>query len=333
MEIGIGLFTGQRQPTADRSWSDVYDEMTDVVAFADDVGLDSAWVSEHHFSRDGYMPSLLPTLGAFAEATDDIDLGTAMLLAPLHDPVRIAEDAATVSLLSSGRLVLGLANGFREHEFDQFGVDMRERARRTTEAIEIARAAWSEGPLEIDPQFHAIDPDTTVTPKPTTAPTITLGGVAKPAVRRAAIRADGWNAPEHISIDEVRKRVEYQRRLREAERNADDFEVYVHRYCFVADSTEAAWEHLKDPLFTVNRRYAEWETGEEIDALPEERKRLLQDRAIYGTPSAVADRIDEIRAALGDDVNVVLRTYFPGANTDAVRRSIELLGDEVAPTV
>ena len=333
MEVGVGLFNGQQHPDDDRPRSAVYGEMVDLVERADDVGLDSAWVSEHHFTPDGYMSSLLPTLGAFASRTSQITLGTSMLLAPLHDAVRVAEDAATVSLLSQGRLVLGLSNGYRHQEFDGFGVDRRERADRTEEAVRIARAAWSPGPLGLDPRGRPGSGDTQVTPVPDSPPRITLGGTSKPAVRRAALLADGWTGNEPLSLEEVTKRVRYQRRLREVEKRDEPFTVYLQRYCFVDDSAEAAWDRIRDAMFYVQRTYDEYHSGERIDELAPERKRKLRDQTIVGTPDEVAADLAAYGDAVGDDLHVILRPYFPGVDPAAVERCIERIGDEVAPTI
>src|SRR6056297_3551519 len=147
MEIGTGLFTCQRRPDDDRSMSDLYDEMLTLGRAIDDAGLASAWVSEHHFAEDGYLSATMPSLGALAAATDDVELGTCIALAPLYDSVRLAEDAATVDLLSGGRLTLGLSIGYREPEMEAFGVTSDERVARTRDAVNVVRGAWSDGPL------------------------------------------------------------------------------------------------------------------------------------------------------------------------------------------
>src|SRR5437899_134585 len=133
VRIGIGLFTGQVPPGSGRTFTHEYRDVVDMVRLAETLGFDSAWVSEHHGSGDGYMPSLLVTLAACAAATDRILLGTGVVLAPFHHPLRLAEDAATVDLISGGRLVLGLGLGWREEEFRMFDVPIGERARRTAE--------------------------------------------------------------------------------------------------------------------------------------------------------------------------------------------------------
>src|SRR5919197_1219049 len=143
VQIGIGLFTGQIPPGSDRSFGQEYREVLDLVRLAETIGFDSAWVSEHHGSSDGYLPSLLPMLAAFATSTERIKIGTGVVLAPFHDPLRLAEDAAVVDQLSGGRLVLGLANGWREEEFRMFGSPRAERGARTEETVEVLRRAFT----------------------------------------------------------------------------------------------------------------------------------------------------------------------------------------------
>src|SRR5438105_1048122 len=143
LHIGIGLFTGQVPPDSSRTFVQEYREIVDLARLAETLGFESVWVSEHHGSGDGYMPSLLPTLAAFAAATEHIKLGTGVMLTPFHHPLRLAEDAATVDLISGGRLILGLGLGWREEEFRMFGVPISERVRRTIETVEVLRRAWT----------------------------------------------------------------------------------------------------------------------------------------------------------------------------------------------
>ncbi|MEO8425087.1 MAG: LLM class flavin-dependent oxidoreductase, partial [Actinomycetota bacterium] len=143
LRIGIGLFTGQVPAGSDRTFGREYRETLELVRLAEALGFDSAWVSEHHGASDGYLPSLLPMLAAFAAATDRIRLGTGVILTPLHDPLRLAEDAAVVDQLSEGRLTLGLGIAWRPEEFRMFGVPFGERLARTVDTVEILRRAWT----------------------------------------------------------------------------------------------------------------------------------------------------------------------------------------------
>ncbi|WP_128478802.1 LLM class flavin-dependent oxidoreductase [Halorussus pelagicus] len=331
MEIGTGLFTCQRRPDDDRTTGAIYDEMLTLGRAIDESGLASAWVSEHHFAADGYLSATMPTLGALAAETENIKLGTCIALAPLYDGVRLAEDAATVDLLADGRLTLGLAIGSNPTEFEEFGVPREERVERMRDTTDLLRAAWSEGPLEYDAEFHDVSPDVSVTPKPDGEIPVMYGGSAKPAVRRAARVADAWCAPSALSVAGVRKRVEDIRSVREEENLDREFQIYVLQHGFVGDSKEDAWEQMKDGYFYIQRRYAEIFSGEEVAELDDERKRELKEQAVFGTPEQVIDQLETYRDALGDDVHFVFRTYHPGIGTDRMVECVERLGEEVVP--
>lgn len=340
MDVGIGLFTCQRRPGDDRSMAEIYDEMLTLARTADEAGLASAWVSEHHFVDDGYLSATMPSLGAIAGVTNDIEIGTCIALAPLYDSVRLAEDAATVELLSSGRMTVGLSIGYRDPEFEGFGVPQAERVARTEDAVRVLRGAWSEGPLGYDPEFHPVGPDRTVTPKPASPPPVVLGGKAQPAVRRAARLGDGWIAPSSLSIDGIRTRLDDIERARAGEPGEaggpgespdDGFRTYVLQHGFVAGSREAAWNRMEGGYRYMLRKYAAWARGEPVAELDREQLEAAKERAIFGTPSEVAGQLAKYREALGDDVHFVFRCYQPGVGTDAMADCIERLGEDVLP--
>jgi len=331
MEIGTGLFTCQRRPDDDRSMGAIYDEMRTLARAIEAADLDSAWVSEHHFADDGYLSGTMPALGAIAAETETIEIGTCIALAPLYDAVRLAEDAATVDLLSGGRATVGLAIGSNPREFEAFGVPREERVERLVDTKRVLEHAWSDGPLDYDPEFHDVSPDVSVTPKPESDVPIMLGGAAKPAVRRAARTADAWCAPSALSIGGLKKRVEDIRTVREEEDIDGDFGVYVLQHGFVGDSREEAWEQMRDGYFYIQRRYEEIFSGDSVDELDDERKAELKEQAIFGTPEQVCEELETYRDALGDDIHFIFRTYHPGVGTDAMVDCVHRLGDEVRP--
>ena len=180
LRVGVGLWTGQG--------SDYRDAVPLAVA-AEEAGFDSFWVTEHHSLPDGYLPAPLTLLAALAPVTARIALGTGLVLAPLHHPLRLAEDAAVVDRLSGGRLVLGLGLGYAEHEYRAFGVDPARRGGRLEALVGALRTAWTGRPF-CAPELGLYD--VRVTPTPAHPVPIWLGGSSDKAFDRAARLGDGF---------------------------------------------------------------------------------------------------------------------------------------------
>ncbi len=187
--IGLGLYTGQRLG-GDGPGLGV--EIREIARASEDAGFDAFWVSEHHGWPDGYLPSPLIALAVAASATTTISLGSGVVIAPLHDPIRLAEDAAVVDQLSGGRLVLGLGVGYLDAEYRMFGVAPSSRGQRLTETVEILRTAWRGQTFSYDGSVISLDA-VRVTPSPVGDDDIPiwLGGYADAALKRAADLADG----------------------------------------------------------------------------------------------------------------------------------------------
>src|SRR3979411_16618 len=114
------------------------------------AGLDSMWVSEHHFAEDGYMPAVLPILAALLARTNRIAVATDRLAASLHDPIRLAEDAIALDLLSGGRFILGLSLCYRPEEFAGFGSGPSTDAQRLEALVPVLRAAFTGRAANVD---------------------------------------------------------------------------------------------------------------------------------------------------------------------------------------
>jgi alkanesulfonate monooxygenase SsuD/methylene tetrahydromethanopterin reductase-like flavin-dependent oxidoreductase (luciferase family) len=162
--------------------------LLEMAEWADQRGCLYLSLSEHHGSEDGYLPSSLTMAAAVAARTTNVRIGINAIPAPFYDPLRLAEDAAVVDLISGGRLDLTVAGGYVQSEFDMFGLDPSERPARVRETIETLRAAWSGEPFEYRGRMVQ------VTPRPAQpgGPTILLGGSSEAAARRAARLADGF---------------------------------------------------------------------------------------------------------------------------------------------
>jgi len=118
-------------------------DAVDQSVLAEELGFDSVFMTEHHFSRHGIVPDNLSMLAFIAARTQRIRLGTAVSVLPLHDPVRLAESVALVDMLSGGRLDFGIGRGYQWGEFDGFGVSLDERVARFDESIDVILRTWN----------------------------------------------------------------------------------------------------------------------------------------------------------------------------------------------
>src|SRR5919205_352386 len=142
---GFGLWYDFRQKPPLGDYAACYGECLEEIEEGERLGFEGAWLSEHHFVDDGYLPSPLVVAAAIAARTSTITIGTNILLLPMHHPLRVAEDAAVVSLVSGGRFVLGVGQGYVQHEFETLGFERKFRPSLFEEGIEVIRRALGEG--------------------------------------------------------------------------------------------------------------------------------------------------------------------------------------------
>jgi alkanesulfonate monooxygenase SsuD/methylene tetrahydromethanopterin reductase-like flavin-dependent oxidoreductase (luciferase family) len=179
----------------------LYRETINQIVWAESLGFDSVWLTEHHFVEDGYCPSPLVVAAAIGERTSRMRIGTNLMLLPIADPVRVAEDAAALSILTGGRFDLGVGLGYREIEFDYFGRKLNHRPSLMEEGVDIIKRAWSGEPISFNGRRFTVD-NLKVTPAPDTAPGLLMGGMAPVAVERAARLGDGFLSTGGIGHEE-----------------------------------------------------------------------------------------------------------------------------------
>jgi alkanesulfonate monooxygenase SsuD/methylene tetrahydromethanopterin reductase-like flavin-dependent oxidoreductase (luciferase family) len=335
LKIGVGLFTGQIPPGSGRTFTQEYRDAIELVRLAEAEGIDGAWVSEHHFSEDGYLPSLLVLMAAFAATTERIELGTGVVLAPFHDPIRMAEDFAVVDQLSGGRTIAGFGIAWRDEEFREFGIDVKDRVGRTKELVEILRLAWGEERFNYSGK-HFNYSGVAVTPKPARVPPILIGGFVDGAIRRAGRLGDGYIS-SRVSPDRARDAF---RMAAEARAHADKDGapiVAILQNAFVTNDPDGDWPMVRDGIGHQLGTYTGWREGTdtpgkrlEVKAPDEESIRAT---TAYGKPDDVVSFLEPIVKVLSEypESHLVLRLHYPGMEREPAARAVELLGREVAP--
>ncbi|MGE3536403.1 MAG: LLM class flavin-dependent oxidoreductase [Candidatus Tectimicrobiota bacterium] len=344
----FGLFQSVQLPEPG-SQVKYYREALEQVRHAEQLGYTSVWFTEHHFSRHGIVPSSLAVLAYLAGVTRTIRLGTAVSVLPFHNPIQLAEEAATVDLLSDGRLDLGVGRGYQWGEFHKFGVSMDEATRRFEEAMEVLTRAWTATePFDHRGEFWQFH-DMTLHPRPLQHPHPPLWVAASSPGSMDRVARHHWNLliGQGETFQQVAAQVEY---FRSAVADAGGVyapnRVVAARAMYTAPSREQARQDTEAPFMWFKR------TGQEVSAPPEHQVELLPEdfkeyrrryaRGVYanydtmwdnvtlfGTPDDVAERIAGLRHAGVE--NLIFFINYGGIEHHKVLASLELFADKVMP--
>lgn len=336
MGLGYGLLSAQLRP-GETDWTRAYDETVRLAVEAERLGFSSVWTTEHHFVDDGYMPSLLVVSAALAQATSRIEIGTGVILAPMHHPLRLAEDAATVQLLSHGRLVLGLGLGWSETEYRGLGADPRRRGAAMEEILRILPQAWSGEPFSHQGSVYRL-PTLGVRPAPPSRIPVIIGGSAEAAIRRAARLADGLfsNAPADKFVEQVRW---IQAECERIGRDPSSIRFIHYSILLPGASREEALTRYRDAVWALNWKYSDMEASA-TRALPPPAtpafdrpdEALLKGRTAYaGSPEQILEVLLDIRQQAAVPVEFVARSHLPLLGYGAQLELMQTLAEDVAP--
>jgi probable F420-dependent oxidoreductase len=266
-KISFGLWYDFRNPAQwRRSDKEVYDATIEQVTWAETIGYDDVWLTEHHFVDDGHSPSPLILASAIAMRTKKIRIGTSVLLLPLYDPVRVAEDGATIDVLSGGRFELGIGVGYRTDEFAGLGINHSHRGARADEGLEIIRRLWEGETVTFQGKHFKIEA-AKLSPLPIQKPRppLWVGGFAKASVRRAARLADGYiGTGDMTGLYKL-----YCDELRAAGKDPAQARLAGGMlWLVVANDPEKTWNEMAPQVqFQINV-YSEWSKKAAIPGMP-----------------------------------------------------------------
>jgi alkanesulfonate monooxygenase SsuD/methylene tetrahydromethanopterin reductase-like flavin-dependent oxidoreductase (luciferase family) len=253
-----------RSPPFGTSNRDLCRVALEQAAWADKQGFEAIQLPEHHGSPDGYDPSPFVLGAAIAARTSKIRIHPSAILLPLHDPVRVAEDASVLDNISAGRLDLTIGLGYVHSEFAMFGVSIKDRAKLVDDKLVALRRALAGD------KFEYLGRTIFVTPRPIQQPTppIYIGGGVLAAARRAAVLGDGF-LPQKLD-DELRNAyIQACGELGKLPGPIIDV-VGAHQFIFVTEDPEAAWEKIAPHALYETNAYNKWacETGVAMPFMP-----------------------------------------------------------------
>ena len=310
--------------------ADFYAAMFEQIEYLDQAGFETLWTTEHHFVDDGYLAATMPMLAAIAARTRRIKIGSFVLLAPFYHPLRLAEDAALIDVISNGRLRLGIGVGYRREEFEIFQIPRNERLGRTLETIEIMRRAWSGERFSFQGK-HFNFKDARVLPKPISpnGPEILWGGMNPESIKRSARLDLGFAC--NLGTSEIRK---YHEALRELGKDPAGYSVVNSRPVYVADSEEQAWQEIAPGMLYQMELYGKWLADGGIDTSGRYRpdEDALRKSAILGPPKRVIEQLREVIART-PATEIALGMQQPGLDPKLGMRSLRRFATEVRPAL
>ena len=331
----FGLYSSIANPPRGDHLDRCVDQVIAEAQLAEASGFDSCFFGEHHQDKDGFLPSPLIVATAVAAQTQRLNVGTSVILLPLHHPVHVAEDVTTLDIVSKGRIILGVGVGYQASDFRAFGVPMEHRAALFEEGVEIIRKCWSGEPFSFHGAHYTLD-DLQILPRPfqTPAPPLWIGASVPAAIRRAGRLGDAFVSTPSTTLEDTVRSVDlYRQAALEAGRQP---QVVLMRDAWVAQSRAEA-EAVYGPEVMAAYRYY-WENRlAEFRHMDSEAEftldNLAQDRLILGEPEACVREFHRWHEATGADYCLLrLRhAHSGGPAHERILDAVKLFGDRVLP--
>jgi alkanesulfonate monooxygenase SsuD/methylene tetrahydromethanopterin reductase-like flavin-dependent oxidoreductase (luciferase family) len=331
MSVGVlftqGLVTGDPHQTLN--------EILAQAEAADRLGFSAALTTEHKYS-DEYFGSPLHLSYAIAARTQRVKVGTAIAIAPLYNPVELAQDAAMLDQLSGGRAWLGLGVGYMPVDYSTVGVGWDDRAQRFDETLRILRAAWTQERFSFAEQVYSFD-DVSVIPKPRQEGGVPLHLAAwtPGGIRRAGRLGDGWITNALMSLETMTAMAGQYREAAAA--GGRDPHVTSIRFCWPYTSREAALEKFGDTALAMARTLFDYVAITDLPGVTESAQITLEefvkDRFVFGTPEECVETIGRFRDQAGVDDFLMIFRYPTGPDHESVLEAMELFGTEVLPAL
>lgn len=304
---------------------------------AEAAGFDFLSLTHHSFSPECQTSAPFVTFAAIAARTRRIRLAPIIFILPLYQPTAVAEQVASLDVISNGRVIFGIGIGYRDYEFEGHGVNPRHRGARTDEAMTLMREGWASGRFDFQGTYFQV-PNLPAVPLPVQRPhpPMWVGGISEPGMRRAARLGDGWITDNMHTLDEEAELAGRYRALC-AEQGREPF-VIVTRNAWVAETEEEVVADWYQSVIDFHLGYIK--AGLEIadpqgiydrldrgDAVP--LAEFAQDRAIAGTPAQCREQLGRWRDQVG--AGAMLFLLNEDAGFDKMLKTVRLFGAEVLP--
>jgi alkanesulfonate monooxygenase SsuD/methylene tetrahydromethanopterin reductase-like flavin-dependent oxidoreductase (luciferase family) len=314
-----------------------FQELLEQARLADALGYSSITKGMHYSAAPWQDFQQFPFLCRVMAEAPAVRLNFGLVLLSLHKPLDIAEQIATIDVMSGGRVIFGVALGYRDVEFLAFGTTQKERVKRFEENLDAVKRLWTEGVLDmVGSHFTLRGASVATKPVQKPHPPIWIGANADPAIRRAARLGDCWYVNPHNRLDTIARQVEiYKRALDEYDKPFPD-EFPARREVFVARSRAEAIRLCAPFLAAKYQAYDQWGQSR---AMPEgdndlgaDFDDLIRDRFLLGSPDEVAEQMLALNRTTGIN-HLIMSVQWPGMPQSLALEELHMLAEEVFPRV
>ncbi len=331
MKFGLSL-TGMLQQPAGTDMAGAVEDAIGLVRLARELGFSWLYAGQHFLSHPYQMLQPLPVMARLAAEAPGLDLVTTAVL-PLHHPVEVAEQVATLDVVSGGHAVLATALGYRDEENDAFGVPRRDRVGRMTEALVVIDLLWrSEGPVTYEgTHFQLREAPTSLRPVRRPSPPVWIAASSDAAVRRTGRLGYPWLI-NHADYPTIARQVELYREARVEAGYPVATDLPILREFFVAETAEEAVRTAQPFVSGKYETYAQWGQDQALEgerSFASEFAALSRDRFIVGDVAQVTADLKRYEA-LGV-THIGLRMRWAGMPTEPTAAAMRLTAERVFP--
>ena len=306
----------------------------DLVRCADRLGFDGIVKGSHYSAHPFEAVQQIPFLAHCAAIAPRLRIICGLVLVPLHKPLDLAEQLATLDLLCGGKLVFGAGIGYRDVEFKAFGIPRGGMGARFEECLTAIRRLWTEDFVDMKGSNFELDHATcTVKPLQKPTPPIWIGGNADVAIRRAARIGDCWYINPHNTLATIARQMDLYKRALEENNRPFPKELPMRREVFIASSRAEAIRIAQPYLeekYTAYRAWGQDKVMPKGDDFDHEYNKLLEDRFLMGSPAEVAEGLNQLNQRFGVN-HVVASVQWPGMPNSLALEQLHLRSQEVRP--
>jgi alkanesulfonate monooxygenase SsuD/methylene tetrahydromethanopterin reductase-like flavin-dependent oxidoreductase (luciferase family) len=306
------------------------------VRLARDLGFDTLVFGQHFLLNEFQALQAAVAAARLAAETGAMRIGITIYLLPLLNPVAVAEEAASLDVITGGRFIFGIGLGYRDEEDQAFGLGPAERVPRLRAHLEVIKKLWAGEPVDFESPYCRLRRATTaIRPVQQPRPPIWVAANNDRAVERAAEIGDTWVINPHATLATVRRQLGIYRAALARQRKPFPAELPMLREVCVAESRAAALALARPSLEEKYRTYVRWGQHKALpgdDDMTQAFDELLRDRFILGDPAQCADELQRCVDETGA-TTMILRVNWPGMPQAGILRGLRLLGEEVRPRI